>query len=86
MALGDDPVAHGVLLMASDQVAEARLAQREIGGGLAWHVERSRRVAREPEEAAPDWVWRIETDGKSVVDVAEEIVGLLSWSPDVRKT
>lgn len=31
--------------MASDQVAEARLAQREIGGGLAWHVERSRRVA-----------------------------------------
>jgi hypothetical protein len=86
MALGDDPVAHGVLLTASDEVAEARLAQREIGGGLAWHVERSRQVARELEEAAPGWVWRIETDGKSVVDVATTIVGLLNWRPDVRET
>lgn len=79
-ALGDTPVAHGVLLTASDPTAEARLAHREIGSDLDWHVRRSRKSARALEEDAPEWVWRVDTDGKSVTQVAKEIVGLLHWS------
>lgn len=33
-AMGDAPKVTGVLLTSSDEVAEQRLAQREVGGGL----------------------------------------------------
>ena len=79
-SLGDDPVVNAVLLTATDEVAESRLAQREIGGGLDRHVDRSRHAARELEEAAPRWVWRIHTDNRCVAHVAHEIISRLRWS------
>ena len=79
-ALGDDPLVRGVLLTAVDRVAEARLAQREIAGGLDWHVDRSRQAARELEESAPRWVMRVTTDERPISDVAQEIISRLRWS------
>jgi Adenylylsulphate kinase len=85
IAMGGEPKVNAVLLTASDRIADARLAQREIGGGLDAHVERGRRGARELEERAPDWVRRIATDGRTVAAVAAEIVSLLDWE-DARPT
>ncbi len=36
-------------------------------------------VARAPEEAAPDWVHRVDTDDRTVADIAAEIIGLTGW-------
>lgn len=40
-AMGDEPRVVGVLLRASDEVAEARLRGREIGSELELHIARS---------------------------------------------
>ncbi len=79
-ALGGDLVVRAVLLTASDEVAEARLGEREVGGGLDWHVARSRQAAQELEDDAPEWVWRINTDNAGVDDIAHEIITRLGWS------
>ncbi len=79
-ALGGHPVVRAVLLTASDEVAEARLGQREIGRGLDWHVARNRQAAQELEDDAPEWVWRISTDRAGVDDIAHEIITGLGWS------
>lgn len=78
-AMGDEPRVIGVLLTAGDRTAEQRLAGREIGSGLARHVERSRVRAVELADRAPDWVTRVATDGRSVVDIAAEVIGLTGW-------
>ncbi len=82
-ALGGDPVVRAVLLTASDEVAEARLGQREIGGGLDWHVARSRQAAQELEDDAPESIWRINTDNAHVDDIAHEIITRLGWPPAI---
>ncbi len=79
-ALGGDPIVRAVLLTACDEVAEARLARREIGGGLDWHVARSRQAAQELEDDTPEWAWRINTDNTRVDDIAQEIITRLGWS------
>lgn len=78
-ALGDDPVVHAILLTSSDDEADRRLSQREIGSGLAWHSERSRKAARELESLAPPWVRRVDTDHRVIVDIARDIVDLIGW-------
>lgn len=78
-AMGGDPRAIGVLLTARDDVAHVRLASREIGTALDWHVMRSDRAAVELEVAAPEWVVRVPTDGRSVPDIAREVVALTGW-------
>lgn len=78
-AMGDDPTVTGVLLTSSDTVAEQRLAQREIGGGLAYAVGRSREAAVGLEADAPAEVVRISTDEPTVPAVAAEIIQLTGW-------
>lgn len=78
-ALGGDVTFVGVLLTARDDTAVARLGAREIGGGLDWHVTRSRRAARWLEAEAPGWVVRVATDGRDVADIAIEVIGLTGW-------
>jgi hypothetical protein len=78
-AMGDDPRVMGVLLTARDDTARGRLANREIGTALDWHVTRSARAAVELEAAAPDWVVRVPTDGRTVPDIAREVVALTGW-------
>lgn len=80
-AVAGDPVVHGVLLTATDAVVEARLAGREIGSALADHLERSRRAAQVLEEDAPDWVVRLDTDGRTVTETAAAIRSQLRWAP-----
>jgi hypothetical protein len=78
-AMGDDPKATGVLLTSSEEVAEQRLARREVGSGLDYAVGRSREAALELEAAAPEEVTRLNTDGRSATDLAAEIVQLSGW-------
>lgn len=77
-AMGDDPMVSGVLLTSSDAVAEQRLVQREVGGGLDYAVGRSREAALELEASAPAEVTRLNTDGRSASELAAEIVRLPS--------
>ncbi|GIG07705.1 methyltransferase domain-containing protein [Catellatospora coxensis] len=69
-----------VLLTASDEVANERLAARELGSGLDVHVARSARAAAWLDRDAPADVVRVGTDGRSVVDIAAEVVAATGWS------
>ncbi len=77
--MGDDPIVHGVLLTSSDAVAEQRLVEREVGGGLDYAVGRSREAALELEASTPSEVTRLNTDGRSASQLAAEIIGLTRW-------
>jgi hypothetical protein len=79
-AMGDDPRVVAVLLTASDATARVRLARREIGSALERHVERSDVAARELDEFSPGWVHRVATDGRTVADIAAEVIGLAGWA------
>lgn len=78
-AMGDDPLVKAVLLYSSDASARARLEVRETQTTLELHLQRSRARAAELERETPVWVWRIDTDGKSIPEVAEEILERLDW-------
>lgn len=78
-ALGGDVEITGVLLTAIDGVIEDRLGQREIGSALAIHLERSARAASYLEATVSDAVHRVPTDGRSVAEIAAEIVKLTGW-------
>ncbi|GAA1363146.1 hypothetical protein [Catellatospora chokoriensis] len=69
-----------VLLTASDEVANGRLATRELGSGLDVHIARSARAAARLDRDAPADAVRIATDGRSVVDVATDVVAATGWS------
>lgn len=78
-AMGDDPSVTGVLLTSSDEVAEQRLLQRQVGGGLDYAVGRSREAAVGLEAEAPEEVTRLDTDGRSVTDLAAEVIQMAGW-------
>jgi hypothetical protein len=79
-AMGDDPHVTGVLLTCSDATARQRLAQREIGSALDWHVERSAQMARRLDRGAPAWVHRVATDSRPVAGIATEVISLTGWT------
>ncbi|MFJ1600359.1 hypothetical protein [Streptomyces sp. NPDC088261] len=68
-----------VLLTAGDTTARERLARRETGSQLALHVERSGLAARRLEREAPPGTVRVGTDGRSVAEVAREVVAATGW-------
>lgn len=78
-AMGDDPSVTAVLLTSSDATARERLTRREIGSALRQHVERSDAAARSLEALAPPSVHRVATDGRTVHDVAAQILALTGW-------
>jgi adenylylsulfate kinase len=79
-AMGDGPKVTAVLLTCSDVTARQRLAQREIGSELAWHIERSDLMARRLEMNAPGSVHRVATDNRAVADIAAEVIALAGWA------
>jgi hypothetical protein len=79
-AMGDGPELTAVLLTCSDATARERLAGREIGTALDWHVERSDLMARELERGVPGWVHRVATDGQPVAGIAAEVIRLTGWT------
>ncbi|MCM6773668.1 ATPase [Nocardia sp. CDC159] len=81
-AMGDRPAVTAVLLTCTDQTARERLSRREIGTALTQHLERSARAARRLNDFAPDWVHRVQTDDRSVTDIAAQIIALSGWLPD----
>lgn len=68
-----------VLLTAGEPTVRERLARREIGSQLAPHIERSLAMARLLAEQAPPHTVRIATDGRSVVEIAVEVLAAAAW-------
>lgn len=78
-ALGGDVRATAVLLTADDETARSRLRERERGSAFELHVERGDRAARELDRDAPAAVHRVRTGGRSVAEVARDIVAITGW-------
>ncbi|MER5494022.1 AAA family ATPase [Streptomyces sp. NPDC002490] len=70
-----------VVLTASDATARERLTGRELGSELERELESSARKARILDEQTPLDTVRVATDGRSVVDIAREVLGATSWLP-----
>ena len=69
----------GVLLGAGDDVVGRRLAGREVGSALEHHLRRSAVMAARLEAEAGPWVVRVATDGRTVGQVAAEVVAATGW-------
>jgi len=70
-----------VLLTASDAAIENRLRGREATPeSLAAHIDRSGRMASRLETGADVGIHRIDTDGRTVSDLADAIVTLARWA------
>jgi deoxyadenosine/deoxycytidine kinase len=81
-AMGDRPHVTAVLLTCSDATARQRLARREIGSELDWHIERSAKMARRLDSLAPAWVHRVTTDSRTITDIAAEVIALTGWKDE----
>ncbi|MFB6549969.1 AAA family ATPase [Streptomyces sp. NPDC056405] len=81
-AMGADVRIVRVLLTASDATAGERLAGRELGSELDHELKGSIRKARLLDERAPADVLRVATDGRSVVDIAREVLTATGWAAD----
>ena len=79
-AMGGRARTTGVLLTADDDTTRGRLAQREVGGALGRHLERSAAMAGHLQASAGEDVHRVATDGRAVVDIAADVVALTGWS------
>jgi hypothetical protein len=51
----------------------------EIGSELDRHIERSELMARRVDRRAPAWAHRVATDGRTVTDIAAEVIALTGW-------
>ncbi|MBB5937077.1 energy-coupling factor transporter ATP-binding protein EcfA2 [Streptomyces zagrosensis] len=71
-----------LLLTAQDTTAAERLAGREIGSQWEPHVQRSAVMARHLAEHAPAGTVRVATDGRSVPDIARDVVAATGWAID----
>ncbi|WP_030282563.1 hypothetical protein [Streptomyces catenulae] len=79
-AMGDGVRLVRVLLTATDATAGERLTAREIGSELTAELAGSARKARLLDARAPDDTVRLATDGRTVVDLAREVVGATGWA------
>lgn len=70
-----------VLLVASDETTELRLARRELGSELEKELRGSARKARMLDERAPAGTLRVVTDGRTVIDIAAEVTAATGWVP-----
>jgi hypothetical protein len=83
---GPRPRIIAVRLTCSDETALQRIRAREHGGGLEWHltnVDAARANNRHMDSITPDWVPRVTTDGRTVEDIAAEVVALTRWTEEV---
>jgi predicted kinase len=78
-ALGADVHLIPVLLTASDATARERLVARELGSELADGLDASAARARVLDRAVAGDTARVSTDGRTVIDVATEVVALTRW-------
>jgi len=78
-AMGPDVRIVRVLLTASDATAGRRLAARELGSELEQGLKTSAEKARLLHEGAPADTVRVATDGRSVADIAREVLAATGW-------
>lgn len=69
-----------VLLTATDATAAERLARREIGSELTEGLRNSAVKGRLLDAEAPGDTVRVATDGRTVVDIAREVVAATGWA------
>jgi hypothetical protein len=67
-----------VRLHASREVREQRLSRREIGSGLEENIVAAERAAERIAQLN-DGFPRIETDGRTVTQVADDVLTLAGW-------
>lgn len=79
-AVDTDAEVVAVLLSADAPSVRERLGGRERGSELAVHVERSDLRRAELEARAPDWVARVDTTGRTVGQVAADVVAITGWT------
>ncbi|GAA3170106.1 hypothetical protein GCM10017688_19530 [Streptomyces ramulosus] len=79
-AMGDDVRLIRVLLTATDATAGDRLTAREIGSELDSELAGSARKARLLDARAPGDTVRVATDGRSVADLAAQVVAATGWA------
>jgi hypothetical protein len=79
-AMGGDVDVTAVLLTADDSTIRRRLGEREIGSQLDAHLTRSAALATTLAESAPSWVVRIPTDGRTVTELASQIIAATDWT------
>lgn len=66
-------------LRASDATLIQRVRARERGSGRAWHETRALELAESLPRTAPA-DFHVDTDGRSLQDIADEIVGRIVWA------
>ncbi|KKD06818.1 hypothetical protein [Streptomyces sp. WM6386] len=80
-AMGDAVRIVRVLLTATDGTAQRRLTGRELGSELDAELRSGARKARLLDERAPADTLRVGTDGRTVIDIAAEVVAATGWAP-----
>ncbi|WP_211244600.1 hypothetical protein [Actinospica robiniae] len=78
-AMGASPRVTMILLTADDETARLRLRGRELGSHLDPHIERGEKMSRYLDDTAPDSAVRIGTDGRTVPDIAREVIAATGW-------
>ncbi|WP_135456198.1 hypothetical protein [Mycobacterium sp. DL99] len=79
-AMGDKPTVLTILLTCTDTTARKRLSQREIGSTLDQHLASSSHMNDRLRAGAAATTHQIPTDGRSVSDIAAEIISLTGWA------
>lgn len=78
-ALGGSARITPIMLTAEDATVAARLGAREIGSELERHITGSARMARYLDEHVPQGTIRVATDGRTVTEIAREIIAATGW-------
>lgn len=68
-------------LTASDATTRERLTGRERGSELESELESSARKAWILDDRTPPDTVRVTTDGRSVIDIAREVLDAAKWLP-----
>lgn len=81
--MGVSPRVTGVLLLADDAAAVERLHSREHGQDLQWHIDNlaaTPAAERDMDAITPPSATRVQTTGRTVADIAAEIIAVTGWA------
>ena len=70
-----------VRLRATVETLSGRVRRRETGAGLNWHLHRAAELAAQMDRDQVEDL-SVETDGRTAVEVAREVLARCGWLPD----
>ena len=79
-AMGDDPRVRAVLLQSTPRTLHDRLRTREHGDTLDAHAAKSRDAAVRLDVGAESAVHRLDTEGRTPHEIAQQMSALLGWT------